>query len=53
MHRPDGKRLQAAAYELSGEEIVRATSLLIDTAGVDKVRITGGEPLYLQSSPRP
>ena len=41
----DGKRLQAAAYELSGEEMVRATRLLIATAGIDKVRITGGEPL--------
>ena len=34
---PDGKRLQAAAYELSGEEMVRATRLLIATAGIDKV----------------
>ena len=48
---PDGKRLQAAAYELSGEEIVRATSLLIDTAGIDKVRITGGEPLLSPKFP--
>ena len=48
---PDGKRLQAAAYELSGEEIVRATRLLIDTAGIDKVRITGGEPLLSPKFP--
>jgi cyclic pyranopterin phosphate synthase len=48
---PDGKRLQAAAYELSGEEIVRATRLLIATAGIDKVRITGGEPLLSPKFP--
>ncbi len=48
---PDGKRLQAAAYELSGEEIVRATALLIATAGIDKVRITGGEPLLSPKFP--
>lgn len=48
---PDGKRLQAAAYELSGEEIVRATQLLIATAGIDKVRITGGEPLLSPKFP--
>lgn len=48
---PDGKRLQAAAYELSGEEIVHATRLLIATAGIDKVRITGGEPLLSPKFP--
>jgi cyclic pyranopterin phosphate synthase len=48
---PDGKRLQAAAYELNGEEIVRATQLLIATAGIDKVRITGGEPLLSPKFP--
>ncbi len=42
---PDGKRLQAAAYELNSDEMIRATKLLIDVAGIDKVRITGGEPL--------
>lgn len=48
---PDGKRLQAAAYELTGEEIVRATQLLIATSGIDKVRITGGEPLLSPKFP--
>ena len=48
---PNGKRLQAAAYELSGDEIVRATRLLIATAGIDKVRITGGEPLLSPKFP--
>lgn len=42
---PDGKRLQAAQYELSGDQLVRAVELLMATAGIDKLRITGGEPL--------
>ncbi len=42
---PDGKRLQAAEYELSTSELVRAVSLLVDAAGIEKLRITGGEPL--------
>jgi len=42
---PDGKRLLAAEAELSADQMVRAVKLLIDTAGVSKLRITGGEPL--------
>ncbi|MXY52385.1 MAG: radical SAM protein [Gammaproteobacteria bacterium] len=42
---PDGKRLQAAALELSASELVRAVRLLIESAGIEKLRITGGEPL--------
>ena len=42
---PDGKRLQAAASELSADEMARAVSLLIEVAGINKLRITGGEPL--------
>ena len=42
---PDGKRLQAAAHELSAEDMVYAVSLLVDAAGIEKLRITGGEPL--------
>ncbi len=42
---PDGKRLQAAEYELPTSELVRAVSLLVDAAGIEKLRITGGEPL--------
>jgi cyclic pyranopterin phosphate synthase len=42
---PDGKRLQAAQYELNSEEMVRAVKLLMVTAGITKLRITGGEPL--------
>ena len=42
---PDGKRLQAAEQELDAGELLYATEMLIDAAGIDKVRITGGEPL--------
>ena len=42
---PDGKRLQPAAHELSAEEIAYAVELLVDAAGIEKLRITGGEPL--------
>ncbi|MFW6094649.1 MAG: GTP 3',8-cyclase MoaA [Pseudomonadota bacterium] len=42
---PDGKRLQAAAHELSAEELTRAVRLLMDAAGIEHLRITGGEPL--------
>ena len=42
---PNGKRLQAAAYELSAQEMIRAVTLLQQTTGISKVRITGGEPL--------
>ena len=42
---PDGKRLQAAVAELSASELLRAVRLLIESAGIEKLRITGGEPL--------
>jgi cyclic pyranopterin phosphate synthase len=42
---PDGKRLLAAESELSATEMVRTVELLMATAGIDKLRITGGEPL--------
>ncbi len=42
---PDGKRLQAAQAELSADEMGYAIQLLIEAAGIEKVRITGGEPL--------
>ena len=42
---PDGKRLQAAQAELSADEMGYAVQLLIEAAGIEKVRITGGEPL--------
>lgn len=42
---PDGKRLLPAHAELEALDMVRAVRLLMDTAGIDKLRITGGEPL--------
>ena len=42
---PNGKRLQAAAHELDAERMLKAVQLLIEAAGIEKVRITGGEPL--------
>ena len=42
---PDGKRLLAADAELDAEELIELVRLLISGAGVDKLRITGGEPL--------
>jgi cyclic pyranopterin phosphate synthase len=42
---PNGKRLVAAQDELTEAQILRAIELLIATAGIDKLRITGGEPL--------
>ncbi len=42
---PNGRRLQAAVRELSVDEMVNAVLLLIDAAGIEKLRITGGEPL--------
>lgn len=46
---PDGKRLVAAQDELSAEALVRAVAYLIEAAGIERLRITGGEPLV---SPR-
>lgn len=42
---PDGKRLLPARYELTPEELMKATWMLVDAAGIEKLRITGGEPL--------
>ena len=42
---PNGKRLMAAEDELSGLELLRAVELLVAATGIDKLRITGGEPL--------
>lgn len=42
---PDGKRLLPAAHELTGDDLVYAVRLLVDAAGIEKLRITGGEPL--------
>ena len=42
---PDGKRLVPARNELPATDILRAVMLLQQATGIDKVRITGGEPL--------
>ena len=42
---PDGKRLMKARNELSAAELLRSVELLQQATGIDKVRITGGEPL--------
>ena len=42
---PDGKRLLKAKYELPATSLLQAVNLLRQSAGIDKVRITGGEPL--------
>ncbi len=46
---PDGKRLVAAQDELSAAALVRGVAYLIEAAGIERLRITGGEPLV---SPR-
>ncbi len=42
---PNGQRLQPAAHELGGDELLRAVALLVQAGGISKLRITGGEPL--------
>jgi len=42
---PNGKRLQPAIAELDTTQLLRAVRLLVESAGIDKLRITGGEPL--------
>ncbi|WP_068826630.1 GTP 3',8-cyclase MoaA [Pseudomonas sp. BMS12] len=42
---PDGKRLVAAQDELSAAAMVRGVAYLIEAAGIERLRITGGEPL--------
>lgn len=46
---PDGKRLVAAQDELSGQALARGVAYLVEAAGIERLRITGGEPLI---SPR-
>ena len=42
---PDGKRLLRARDELTATELVRGVELLVAAAGIEKLRLTGGEPL--------
>ena len=41
----DGKRLLKASNELQADQLVSAVEYLIESAGIEKLRITGGEPL--------
>ncbi len=41
----DGKRLMPAKNELEATEVLELVRLLQDATGIDKLRITGGEPL--------
>lgn len=42
---PDGKRLVAAQDELSADAMARGVAYLIEAAGIERLRVTGGEPL--------
>ena len=42
---PNGKRLVAAQDELSAEAMARGVAYLMEAAGIERLRITGGEPL--------
>ena len=42
---PDGKKLQPASMELKADQMLRLVELLVDAGGIEKLRITGGEPL--------
>ena len=42
---PNGKKLLKAKHELSVEQFIQAISLIVESAGIEQLRITGGEPL--------
>lgn len=42
---PSGTQLHRARHELTVQQFLRAVDLLIEVAGIEKLRITGGEPL--------
>lgn len=42
---PDGKRLIAAQDELGAQSLARGVAYLIEAAGIERLRVTGGEPL--------
>jgi cyclic pyranopterin phosphate synthase len=42
---PDGKRLMKAKSELDATDLLQCVYLLQQATGIDKIRITGGEPL--------
>ena len=42
---PNGKKLMAAENELPATDLLKAVTLIQEAAGIERVRITGGEPL--------
>ena len=42
---PNGKKLLKAKHEMSVEQFIKAVGLIVASAGIDQIRITGGEPL--------
>jgi len=42
---PNGKKLMAAENELPATDMLKAVTLIQEAAGIERVRITGGEPL--------
>jgi cyclic pyranopterin phosphate synthase len=42
---PDGKRLLRAREELPADRLAHGVELLMEAAGIEQLRITGGEPL--------
>lgn len=42
---PKGKQLHRARHELNVKQFLAALDYLIEVAGIDKLRITGGEPM--------
>ncbi len=42
---PNGKRLVPAQNEMVATDLLKAVTLIQEAAGIDKIRITGGEPL--------
>lgn len=42
---PDGKKLLRARDELSAEALLRAVRYLVEAAGIEQLRLTGGDPL--------
>ena len=42
---PDGKRLMPARNELSARELLKLVGYIQEAAGIEKLRITGGDPL--------